>query len=60
MVHGVQSTAVGQRIFQMGELLKDIARKQEGLDGKMLKASVTSQVQGASVKGLGENLDTIA
>jgi len=60
MVHGIQSSPLDQSILKMGELLKDMARAQEGLADKMLKASVTSQVQGASVKGLGENLDTIA
>ncbi len=60
MVHGIQSSPVDQSILKLGELLKDMARAQEGLAGKMLKASVTTQVQGAHVEGLGEILDTIA
>lgn len=60
MVHGIQPTSLDQSIVKLGELLKDMARAQEGLAGKMLKASVTTRVQGAHVEGLGEILDTIA
>ncbi len=60
MVHGIQSSSLDQSIVKLGELLKDMARAQEGLAGKMLKASVTTRVQGAHIQGLGENLNTIA
>lgn len=60
MVHGIQASPADQCIVKLGELLKAIGKAQDGLAEKMLKASVTTKVQGAQAEGLGRILDTIA